>query len=134
MFNKHQLTFILSGPRPGDGHFSRYVVRSWSINSNTSFSCISPPKDCVCLTSSSLKTYSKKNNHLDCILGRLQGQKACGSKGYRLEFCQGWDYFTIFAFLKRWVTTGLKPRKQSASKMPSKISDHLIQTKEAVCK
>ena len=36
-----ELTLILSGPSPGDGHPSKYAAKSWSMNSNTKLSLIS---------------------------------------------------------------------------------------------
>lgn len=49
------LTVILSGPRPGDGHRSRYMERSWSMYSNTNISWMSFFPSWSWITSKSLQ-------------------------------------------------------------------------------
>ena len=60
------LTLILSWPRPGAGHFSRYVARSWWTCSNTRYRDISLSRRGPWQMSSSL--WRKEGNHENALI------------------------------------------------------------------
>lgn len=62
-----KLTFILSGPKPGDGHPSKKVAKSWSTCSNTRYTNI-------CRSFSSRRPWQISNS-LMCKGGKINNIK-----------------------------------------------------------